>query len=205
MRGRLEGSIAAATAVVVVVIAGCTTTPAAGSLAPSAIPAGSEGIAPSSLPSPGATPVSTPVALGEVVLVRGWESCSTPGFSLPTPNPSGRMHGRSEITCTATFNDPRVSGTKTGPFEFDAWGSESNGAIIEWGSPRRIENEQGAWVGSWAGVYTSETGDMISIWFKGTGAYEGLSFYEWIEAPPGQVGAGYPVVGVIFPGSPPTP
>ncbi len=41
---------------------------------------------------------------------------------------------------------------------------------------------------------------MISVWFKGTEGYAGLTYHQWISGfPP------YHFTGLIFPGSPPTP
>ena len=55
------------------------------------------------------------------------------------------------------------------------------------GNPRslRIENAGGAWVGTLSGISTSASGEMLSAWFEGTGAYEGLSFFEWVGVPGG--------------------
>ena len=44
---------------------------------------------------------------------------------------------------------------------------------------------------------------MLSAWFEGTGAYEGLSFFEWIGVPGGAGPSGFPVTGLIFPGKSP--
>jgi hypothetical protein len=69
-----------------------------------------------------------------------------------------------------------------------------------------LENEVGAWEGSFSGVYTSETGDMLTVWFTGTGGCAGLSYFQFIEAAPGKVMTGVDYYGFIFPGSsPPRP
>ncbi len=142
---------------------------------------------------------------GAATLVRGEESCRGENVTVPSPDPIGITHVRDFLlTCTMRFNDPRVSGTKSGPTSMDGWGPGAMpDAIVQWGSSRRIENEGGAWVGAFSGIYTTETGDLITTWFTGAGGYEGLSFFEWIAIPPGTVTSGYPVVGLIFPGSPP--
>ena len=114
------------------------------------------------------------------------------------------MRGAS-LDCTLEFNDPRLSGTKKGPYAGDAWGSEDGGAVVIWSPEQRIENAAGAWVGTMSGVFTSPTGEMISAWFEGTGAYEGLSFFEWIGVSGGAGPSGYAVTGLIFPGKPPVP
>ena len=85
----------------------------------------------------------------------------------------------------------------------DAWGSAASGAMVTWSPELRIENAGGAWVGTLSGVFTSATGEMLSAWFEGTGAYEGLSFFEWIGVPGGAGPSGFPVMGLLFPGKPP--
>ena len=156
--------------------------------------------------SPTATSTAAPVSWGRTVLVRGWESCMAANVVQSSPDVDGMTRIRdATITCTMDMNDARVSGIKTGPMQIDGWGSETNGAIVEWGVPRRIDNTGGSWVGSFVGSYASGAGDMIQAWFTGTGAYAGLSFMEWIDAPEGTAASGYAVVGVIFPGPLPPP
>ena len=125
--------------------------------------------------------------------------------SVPNPDASGKVRVRDGVlTCHLRFNDPRVNGTAFGTFAFEGWGTQDDTAFVEWGM-LRLENDAGAWETQWAGVYTSETGDMIPLWWEGSGGYAGLSFFEWVLAPPGTVATGYSVVGLIFPGSPPPP
>jgi hypothetical protein len=63
----------------------------------------------------------------------------------------------------------------------------------------RLENEGGAWEGRLTGVASvPDVGDVITIWYTGTGAYAGLSYFElWTDAAPWQL------QGLIFPGDPP--
>ena len=125
-------------------------------------------------------------------------------MAVPTPDPEGEVHVRDgTIYCTLRTNDPRVNGTASGSIDFNGWGDEPEVAMEEWGS-LILENEGGVWVGTWTGVYTRETGDLISVWYEGSGGYAGLTFFEWTEAPPGTVMTGYEIVGLIFPGSPPS-
>lgn len=147
-----------------------------------------------------------PASWGDAVHVQGWEICTPINEVFPSPDPNGvsRLRGAS-LDCTLEFNDPRLSGTKKGPYAGDAWGSEDGGAVVIWSPEQRIENAAGAWVGTMSGVFTSPTGEMISAWFEGTGAYEGLSFFEWIGVPGGAGPSGYAVTGLIFPGKPPVP
>jgi hypothetical protein len=57
-----------------------------------------------------------------------------------------------------------------------------NGAEVFSGTLRLV-NDGGAWDGYYTGIYTSETGDLWSIWYTGTGAYAGLSYCEWSGGP----------------------
>lgn len=163
--------------------------------------------APAATTDPAPTPMPAPVSWGDAVLVRGVEACAASGVVASTPDASGKVHVLGDdITCTMEMNDPRVSGTKYGPFEIVAWGSETDGAFVQWGSPRTIENAGGSWVGTYTGIRTPQTGDLISIWFEGRGGYAGLSFFEWVVVPADATGTTrYPVTGLIFPAGVPMP
>jgi hypothetical protein len=147
-----------------------------------------------------------PLSWGDAVYVQGWEICNPINDGLPSPDPHGvsRLRGAS-LDCKLEFNDPRLNGTRTGPYAGDAWGSAADGAMVVWSPDQRIENAGGAWVGTMSGVVTSPAGEMIAAWFEGTGAYEGLSFFEWIGVPGGADPSGHAVTGLIFPGKPPVP
>jgi hypothetical protein len=160
---------------------------------------------PTPVATPAETPAPTPEAWGQAVLVKGNQSCSAvPGKF--TTDASGTTHASGgTLACTERANDPRVSGDVTGTFDFDGWGgSVSDGAEVFSGTVRLV-NDGGAWEGRYTGIYTSETGDLWSIWYTGTGAYAGLSYYEWIEEPAESWFHFYPVKGLIFPGTPPRP
>jgi hypothetical protein len=143
--------------------------------------------------------------MGQAVYVTGWQVCMPPGFTVTGPDASGASHVRDGgFTCTDDMNDPRVSGTTHGDWQMDAWGEGlGNGALVQWSRRMELSNDGGAWVGTYAGFYTPDTGDYIVIWYKGIGGYEGLSYVQWIEAPPGHVTSGTEVLGLIFPGDPP--
>jgi hypothetical protein len=123
-----------------------------------------------------------------------------------TKDASGDTHIRDgTFHCTTVSNDPRVSGEITGTWAMNAWGpTPQNSSFVQWGTVR-LENEGGAWDGTYTGMFTPDTGDLISFWFTGTGAYEGLSYFEWDVMPISLGPVGFPVVGLIFPGSPPVP
>ena len=125
-----------------------------------------------------------------------------PGWTLSTPEPDGVTRVRDGgFTCTDEMNDARVSGTASGEWQFDGFGDGlSDGALVQWSRRMVLRNDGGSWDGTYAGFYTPDTGDMIVIWYRGTGAYEGLSYVQWIEAPPGHVTGGTEVLGLIFPG-----
>ena len=153
----------------------------------------------------GETPMPTPWARGPATLVQGTELCTTSAaVPQPTPDASGEFSARDVVrACTAEFNDARVSGPKFVSLNYTGWGTGPEaGAFVQWGTAR-IETADGTWEGTFSGAYTAATGDMVSAWLEGTGAYEGLSLFEWIAAPPGTASTGYPVIGLIFPGPPP--
>jgi hypothetical protein len=86
----------------------------------------------------------------------------------------------------------------------DIWGDVRtfNGvAGVQWGTVR-LENDGGTWEGRFSGVASlPQPGDTITIWYKGTGAYEGLAYFELITG----ICCVYEIRGQIFPGDPPTP
>lgn len=160
---------------------------------------------PDASPSPEATPTPSPRSWGDTVLVTGTQRCAA-GVGTVTTDVVNEIKQRGgTIECVNELNDPRVNGEIKGTFAFDGWGSSRNNlAFVQWGEVR-LENDGGAWVGRYSGVATPDTGDLVTFWFEGTGGYAGLSFFEWSEMP-GSLGiVGFPVAGLIFPGSPPDP
>ena len=155
---------------------------------------------PSALPVPSATTLPTPIQYGEALLVQGTDGCVSVSSSVSSPDPDGVTHVESELECTMRYNDPRVSGTKTGTISIDGW---SSSALVEWEDDRRIQGAAGDWVGGFRGIYTLETGDLIMAWFEGVGSNAGTSFFQFIAAPPGTVTMGHRSFGLIFPGPPP--
>ena len=140
-----------------------------------------------------------PVADEAVARVTGTATC--PGQSMPwTTDPDGTQHVRDGMfRCTVTTDEPRVSGTEVAPRNMDLWGTIDDGAGVQWGTSR-LENDGGAWEGTGSGVWSSDRGDIIAFWYKGTGGYAGLSYFElWTGHDP------WKIQGQIFPGDPPTP
>ena len=172
-------------AIVAVLAAACGSGPASTPVANS-----------SSSPSSTATP--SPLTWGPTVLVSGKETCTVVTGDLTT-DPDGTGHYRNGVSnCREEANDPRVSGTETGDWNADTWGKLGDGALVQWGT-LRLENSGGVWVGHLTGVYSSKTGDLITVWFQGSEGYAGLSYYQRIT------GFGpWQFTGLIYPGSPPT-
>jgi len=141
--------------------------------------------------------VATPITHGPTTLVTG----TIEGFSLsigtPTVNADGSVSYRNgRASYRLISNDPRVTGSVTGTWQADTWGSADNGSLVQWGTDV-LTNNGGTWEGTFTGIYTSETADMISWWFVGTGAYDGLTFYLLMTDLEGEW------TGLIFPGTPP--
>jgi len=88
------------------------------------------------------------------------------------------------------------------PWNIDLWGNVYAGrwGLVQWGTVR-LENDGGAWEGRAAGVASCpERGDTFVSWYKGTGGYAGLGYFElWTGYEPRKI------QGQIFPGDPPTP
>jgi hypothetical protein len=148
--------------------------------------------------SPSGSP--TPVAYGRATLVTG-----TVRFSIDqgtvTTDPDGSEHSRNGITTsTLTCNDPRVAGEVVESWNSDRWGQgPANGSLVQWGTSR-LTNGGGTWVGKYTGAATTQTSDLITWWYTGTGEYAGLSFFMWITESNSGTWR-----GLLFPGKPPTP
>jgi len=144
----------------------------------------------------------TPVTFEPVTLVTGTHQC--PGVNWDwTTDPDGTLHLRDlPIECTDTTNDPRVSGTHTASANMDVWGNPDagRGAGVQWASVR-LENAGGAWEGRQLGVASLPgRGDIMEFWYRGTGGYEGLSYFALVTG-----SEPWKIQGQIFPGDPPTP
>ena len=147
---------------------------------------------------------SGPVANDAVAVVTGTADCPGLGFDF-TADADGIWHVRDDYhadRCTVTTDDPRVTGARSSTWNFDLWGNPNAGvgAGVQWGTPR-LENDGGAWEGRATGVVSLPgRGDIIVNWYRGTGGYEGLAYFElWTGSGP------WTIQGQVFPGDPPTP
>jgi hypothetical protein len=144
------------------------------------------------------------VAPGPAAWVTGTATCPKIDLGNPIIDPAGVGHFRNgAFNCITTTSDARVSGTHTTTtWDADWFGAPdlSKGQLVQWATVR-LENEGGAWEGRLSGVASlPEVGDIIVIWYRGTGGYAGLSYFEqWTNAEP------WRLQGLIFPGDPPTP
>ena len=150
-------------------------------------------------------PTEGPVPDDAVAVVAGTATCPTGDLGPSTTDANGVIHYRSgTFGCDMRTDDPRVSGTHTSDWNADWWGDSdmNKGALVQWGTPR-LENAGGAWEGTLSGVFSTDRGDIIAVWYKGTGGYAGLSYFElWT----GTAGVNlWTIQGQIFPGDPPTP
>ena len=194
---------------ILAVLAGCdagasTTQPQASST-PASAP--SSVVATPPPPTTVATPSSTPapVSYGPVSVVTGTSTCPTMDCDRDdrprrhAPRPGGN------VTCNNKTDDPRVSGRHTAPgtWNVDLWGDLDAGhfSLVQWATVR-LEND--GWClggpGSRASPPCPDAGTSSSIWYKGTGGYAGLSYFELDT---GQ--DPWKIQGQVFPGDPPPP
>ena len=181
-------------------VAPSQTTPAPASAAPAATaPPASTASPPRAVtlsPRPAASPTPTDVA--DTTSVTGTATCTgLPNIWWKLPDEASLI--TTDLTCTARTDDPRASGTATAsPWTLRAWGSSpTDGAAVQWGA-LRLENAGGAWEGTGSGVYSSDRGDIVVSWYRGTGGYAGLGYFEMRSGT-----EPYAIRGLIFPGDPP--
>jgi hypothetical protein len=148
-----------------------------------------------------ADPHSAPdTTLERPTWVTGTEHCSTANPGVSQLDETGTRRFRAGIfVCMMETNDPRVNGSKTvSPWQADVWGQPQDFELVQW-MDIRIENDGGTWEGRLTGVASMpEPGDIIVGWYRGTGDYTGLTYFEQIT------GAGpWTIQGLIFAGEPP--
>lgn len=202
-----------AVGVTVVALAACGGSVSPTSPPPGATPSSSVSLSPSSsaragaeslvspsdaAPTP-ADPSPPPLIAGPAAAVTGTEDCSfTSGAPIVTGG-TERLRGATG-TCTDKANDPRVTGTTELTWSYDAWSpGRDDGTIgVQWGEAK-LTGPAGAWTGRWAGVILPGLRDEITVWYRGTRAYKGLTYMLHVT---GSLGA-YSTEGVIYPGGPP--
>jgi hypothetical protein len=151
---------------------------------------------------------SPPVAMTAPTAVTGTLSLYPMSIyaasTIRSTNPDDPLHPRDATFgprwVTMTTDDPRVSGARTFDWNQDRWGDVANGpaALVQWGTAR-IENAGGTWEGEGSGVYSSDRGDIIASWYKGSGVHAGLGYFELLT---GRMSP-YTIRGLIFEGDPP--
>ena len=147
------------------------------------------------------SPMPTP---GPAAWVTGTATCPTVDLGDHSTDADGVQHFRNgTFRCIKTTDDARVSGTETTTtWSADWYGAPdlSKGEFVQWATVR-LENDGGAWEGRLSGVGAlPEPGDIITVWYTGTGGYAGLSYFEQLTG-----SEPWKLQGVIFPGDPPTP
>jgi hypothetical protein len=162
------------------------------------------------VPALGQSPSAAPTASGSAPMpaaVSGTLSLYYMSFlaatTLRSADPADTLHPRDATFgpqgVSATTTDPRVSGARTYHWNQDRWGAVADGplALIQWGTAR-IENAGGAWEGKGSGVYSTDRGDIIAVWYKGSGGYAGLGYFELLTGHQQLT-----IRGLIFAGDPP--
>jgi len=198
MARRFQPFHAPCTLTLAALLAACTAAPStpvasSSSLGPSRVPSATETV--SAVPSVTAPP--TPFVVGSATMVTGTFRCAQTGTGTSWDDERGVGHGRDiPMACDETANDPRVSGREELTFNYDAFGDGGRILAVQWGTGR-LENDGGAWQGRWTGVIFPGLRDDITLWYAGSGTYQGLIYYAHVT---GSVGS-YTVEGLIFEGS----
>lgn len=155
-------------------------------------------------PSPTSSPTGEAEQFGPATLVKGQVSCRLV-FGPVTTDDDGTMHGRDgKSMCTFTMNDPRVTGQTNDTWLIDKWaGAQDSTILIQWGDTV-LKTGGGTWTGTYSGSYDNSN-DYITYWYRGAGAYKGLTFNVWLTGPgpEDQKLWTYLVEGIIYPGTPP--
>ena len=147
---------------------------------------------------PGQTPEGPVTDAPQAVAVTGTSTLvaeAAPG-SIELENGVIRVRDN-ELVTVEVSSDPRVAGRATITVNFDAYADQSGlpGATQVRYGQMRLENDDGAWVGRFAGSLANG-GFMQTYWLEGQGAYRGLSYV--VTA--GGNGNTWRSQGLIFPG-----
>ena len=105
------------------------------------------------------------------------------------------------IDAVAVMSDPRLSGSLSWIWNVQVADFQNSTLGVAWGTGL-LENDDGAWEGTWAGAVTMDLGQMEMQWgLQGQGPYEGLSALLVLTSLEGQV---FAYDAVIVEGAPPT-
>jgi hypothetical protein len=189
---------------VTALVAGCS---AGGS--PSRSLAATPGISASTTPaSMPPTPAPPSTSAATMTPIKGTSTSVSGDPGTVTTGADGVQHARGgTFMFRDATSDPRVSGTATATWNEDSWttANPSRAAAVQWGT-ERIENAGGAWEGKATGVYSSDRGDIVATWYRGTGGYAGLGYFRLRTS--AELVAGitrsWKVRGLVFPGDPPS-
>jgi hypothetical protein len=206
MNARLQGQRLLVRLAVAALVGGCSTGPSS-SLSPTATPGASASTASTSLPATPVPPSSSPAA-AVMTPIKGTSTLVSSKPGTVTDGANGVQHTRGgTFVFRDAVNDPRVSGTAMATWNKDAWGTAGQGqaAAVQWGT-ERIENSGGAWEGKATGVYSTDRGDIVATWYRGTGGYAGLGYFRLITSADLAAGVtkSWKIRGLVFPGDPPS-
>ena len=149
--------------------------------------------------------------------VRSYAPAATAGAPGATGSAGAPTAAAGLVVVAASFTAPFVAGPAaivSGTAECDLHGGtttivegtegwtpsgSSTTIAVQWGAAR-LTTAGGAWAGRWAGVIYPGLRDEITGWYRGTGAYTGLTYTVHITGSLGR----YTLEGLIYPGEPPT-
>ena len=108
------------------------------------------------------------------------------------------MLGDASQMTLSDMSDPRMNGTLRIASNVDFHGLQ--GRVSSYST--RIDNELGSWLGTGHGYFATDVNLLFrQAFYRGTGAYEGLSAMVFMQAPRGREGLDY--YGIVFPGDMP--
>lgn len=108
-----------------------------------------------------------------------------------------RTRGNAWAQTVVTTSDPRIEGRVTISYDGDEYGPALSSGAVTW----RIENDEGAWQGSYPTFDLGQDVSVETVVLTGEGAYEGLTII-WEQTRDWSTSR-WEVRGVIFPGPPP--
>jgi hypothetical protein len=107
-------------------------------------------------------------------------ACAIAGPTVALVDGVQQDRGTSWGCLSWSTDDPRFSGVSRNIYDTDQYLADAGSATGRLGTVtagrERIENEAGAWEGTWTGLAVEDF-DEVAGWFEGEGAYEGLAAY----------------------------